>query len=194
VPSAAPMLLAFLTANHRRQATARPLVPVSIFLLGYLAVWIVYSAVATLAQWWLHKTALLSPMMAATSPVLSGGLLLAAGVFQWTPLKRACLKSCRSPLSFLMSEWREGAAGAFVMGVRHGSYCLGCCWMLMALLFVVGVMNLFWVVVIGLVVMAEKMLVRGELLGHVTGAVLVTAGVALVARLWKMRIFGQPRY
>jgi hypothetical protein len=89
-----------------------------------------------------------------------------------------------SPLSFLMSEWRDGAAGAFVMGLRHGSYCLGCCWMLMALLFVVGVMNLFWVVMIALFVMAEKMLVRGELLGHVTGIVLGTAGVVLVVRLW----------
>ena len=184
VPSAAPMILAFLSLNQRRRDTARPLVPVGIFLLGYLAVWTAFSAVATLAQWGLHKAALLSPTMAATSPVLSGGLLLAAGVFQWTPLKRACLQGCRSPLSFLMSEWREGAAGAFVMGLRHGSYCLGCCWMLMALLFVAGVMNLFWVAAIALFVMAEKIFVRGELLGHVTGAALVTAGVALMARLW----------
>jgi predicted metal-binding membrane protein len=92
------------------------------------------------------------------------------------------LKGCRSPLSFLMSEWRDGAAGAFVMGLRHGSYCLGCCWMLMALLFVVGVMNLFWVVMIALFVMAEKMMVRGELLGHATGIALVTAGVVLLVR------------
>ncbi len=184
VPSAAPMILAFLTVNHRRQTTDRPLVPVGIFLFGYLAVWTAYSAVATLAQWGLHNAALLSPAMAATSPVLSSGLLIAAGVFQWTPLKRACLKGCRSPLSFLMSEWRDGTAGAFVMGLRHGSYCLGCCWILMALLFVAGVMNLFWVAVIALFVMAEKILVRGELLGHITGVALVTAGVVLMARLW----------
>jgi predicted metal-binding membrane protein len=184
VPSAAPMILAFLTVNHRRETTAQPLVPVGIFLFGYLAVWTAYSAVATLAQWGLHKAALLSPTMAATSPVLSGGLLLAAGVFQWTPLKRACLKGCRSPLSFLVSEWRDGTAGAFVMGLRHGSYCLGCCWILMALLFVAGVMNLLWVAVIALFVMAEKILVRGELLGHVTGVALVTAGIVLMARLW----------
>src|SRR5207248_1372958 len=137
---------------------------------------------ATLAQWGLHKAALLSATMAATSPVLSGGLLLVAGVFQWTPLKRACLRGCRSPLSFLMSEWRDGAPGAFVMGLRHGSYCLGCCWMLMALLFVAGVMNLFWVALISLFVMAEKILVRGELLGQATGVVLAIAGVALMAR------------
>jgi predicted metal-binding membrane protein len=184
VPSAAPMVLAFLAMNHRRQTAARPLVPVGIFLVGYLAVWTAYSAGATLAQWGLHKAALLSPTMAATSPVLSGGLLLAAGVFQWTPLKHACLKGCRSPLSFLMSEWRDGTAGAFVMGLRHGSYCLGCCWILMGLLFAAGVMNLFWVAVIALFVMAEKILVLGEVLGHVTGVALVTAGVVLMARLW----------
>jgi predicted metal-binding membrane protein len=184
VPSAAPMILAFLEVNHRRRTTAQPLVPVGIFLGGYLAVWIAYSAVATLAQWGLHKAALLSPAMAATSPVLSGGLLLAAGIFQWTPLKRACLKGCRSPLSFLMSEWRDGTAGAFVMGLQHGSYCLGCCWMLMALLFVAGVMNLFWVAAIALFVMAEKVVLRGELFGHLTGVALVIAGVVHMARLW----------
>jgi predicted metal-binding membrane protein len=122
--------------------------------------------------------------MAATSPVLNGGLLIAAGVFQLTPLKRACLKGCRSPLTFLMSEWRDGAAGAFLMGVRHGSYCLGCCWILMALLFVAGVMNLFWVAIIALLVMAEKILAKGEVLGHIAGIALVTAGVTLIARHW----------
>jgi len=184
VPSAAPMLLTFLSVNRRRQTATRPLVPVGIFLAGYLAVWTAYSAVATLTQWGLHKAALLSPAMAATSPVLSGGLLVAAGIFQWTPLKHVCLNGCRSPLSFLMSEWRDGRAGAFIMGLRHGSYCVGCCWVLMGLLFVAGVMNLLWVAVIALFVMAEKTLPRGELLGHVTGVALVAAGVGLMARVW----------
>jgi predicted metal-binding membrane protein len=184
LPSAAPMVLAFLGVNHRRQAAGRPFVPVGIFVAGYLAVWTAYSAVATLAQWGLHKAALLSPAMAATSPFLSGGLLIAAGIFQWTPLKHMCLKGCRSPLSFLMSEWRDGWPGAFIMGLRHGSYCVGCCWVLMALLFVAGVMNLLWVAVIAFFVMAEKTLPRGELLGHVTGAALVAAGVGLMARVW----------
>ena len=184
LPSATPMLLAFLTVNRQRQASARPYVPVSIFLFGYLAVWTVFSAVATLAEWGLHQAALLSPAMAATSPALNGGLLIAAGVFQWTPLKRTCLKGCRSPLSFLMSEWREGAAGAFIMGLRHGAFCVGCCWVLMALLFVAGVMNLFWVAVIALFVMAEKILGKGELLGHIAGIALVMAGVAMMAHLW----------
>lgn len=184
LPSATPMLLAFLTVNKQRQAAARPYVPVSIFLFGYLAVWTGFSAVATLAEWGLHQAALLSPAMAATSPTLNGGLLIAAGVFQWTPLKSACLKGCRSPLTFLMREWREGAAGAFIMGLRHGAFCVGCCWVLMALLFVAGVMNLFWVAVIALFVMAEKILAKGELLGHVTGIALLIAGAAMMARLW----------
>ena len=184
LPSAAPMIFAFLGVNHRRQTAGREFVPVGIFVAGYLAVWTAYSAVATLAQWGLHNAALLSPAMAATSPFLSGALLIAAGIFQWTPLKHMCLHGCRSPLSFLMSEWRDGRAGAFVMGLRHGSYCVGCCWVLMALLFVAGVMNLLWVAVIALFVMAEKTLPRGELLGQVTGVALVAAGVALMARVW----------
>jgi predicted metal-binding membrane protein len=130
----------------------------------------------------LHEAALLSPAMAATSPLLSGGLLIVAGVFQWTPLKHACLKGCRSPLSFLMSEWREGASGALVMGLRHGAYCVGCCWVLMALLFVAGVMNLLWVAVIALFVMAEKILAKGELFGRIGGIAMIAAGVALVTR------------
>lgn len=184
LPSAAPMVLAFLSVNQRRQSAGQPFVPVGIFLAGYLAIWTAYSAVATLAQWGLHKTALLSPAMTATSPLLNGGLLIAAGIFQWTPLKRGCLKGCRSPLSFLMSEWRDGKTGAFIMGLRHGSYCVGCCWILMALLFVAGVMNLLWVAVIALFVMAEKTLPRGELLGRVTGVALMAAGVGLMARVW----------
>jgi predicted metal-binding membrane protein len=122
--------------------------------------------------------------MAATSPVLNGVLLIAAGIFQWTPLKLACLKGCRSPLSFLMSEWREGAAGAFVMGLKHGAYCVGCCWVLMALLFVAGVMNLLWVAVIALFVMAEKMLPKGELIARISGVALILAGVAMAAHLF----------
>ena len=184
VPSAAPMVLAFLGVNQRRQAAGRPFVPAGIFVAGYLAIWTGYSAVATLAQWGLHKAALLSPAMTATSPFLSGSLLIAAGIFQWTPLKRLCLKGCRSPLLFLMSEWRDGNAGAFIMGLRHGSYCVGCCWVLMALLFVAGVMNLLGVAVIAIFVMAEKSLPRGELLGHVTGVALVVAGVGRMARVW----------
>jgi len=184
VPSAVPMVQAFLAVQEGRKNSSRQFVPAGVFLWGYIVVWSAFSAAATLAQWGLHKAALLSPMMVATSPVVSGGLLLAAGVFQWTPLKRACLRGCRSPLSFLMGEWREGTAGAFRMGLRHGAYCVGCCWALMALLFVVGVMNLVWIAVIAIFVMAEKVLPRGELLGHIGGVALVGAGIAVIAKIW----------
>jgi predicted metal-binding membrane protein len=127
VPTAAAMILLFATVQRQRRAQARPYVPTGIFVSGYLLVWTGFSVLATLAQWGLHSAALLSPMMGSTSPVLGGLLLLAAGLFQWTPLKYACLQHCRSPLSFLMTESREGHRGALGMGLRHGSYCTGCC-------------------------------------------------------------------
>ena len=181
-PAAAPMILMFATMHRRRIAEGRAAAPTAIFILGYLVVWAIYSVVAALAQAGLHAAALLAPAMVATSPLLAGGLLVAAGVFQWTPLKRACLAACRSPLSFLMTGWREGSAGAFVMGLRHGLYCLGCCWVLMALLFVAGVMNLLWVAAIAAAILVEKVVPRGDLVGSVAGVVLVAAGVLLVAR------------
>ena len=156
--------------------------PTAILILGYLVVWTVYSVVAALAQAGLHAAAQLSPAMAATSPLLAGGLLVAAGVFQWAPLKRACLAACRSPLSFLMTGWREGPAGAFVMGFRHGLYCLGCCWALMALLFASGVMHLLWVAAKAVAVLVEKVVPRGDLVGRLAGTVLAAAGVLLVVR------------
>jgi len=184
VPSATPMILTFLSVNQRRKAADRPYVPTAIFVFGYLAVWTAFSAAATFAEWGLHQAAMLSTTMTATNEALNGGLLIAAGIFQWTPLKRACLQGCRSPLSFLMSEWREGTAGAFVMGVRHGAYCAGCCWFLMALLFVAGVMNLLWVAILSLFVMAEKVLPKGEVVARIAGVALMIAGVAHIARLW----------
>ena len=181
-PAAAPMILMFATIHRRRSAEGRPAVPTAIFVLGYLVVWTIYSVVAALAQAGLHAAALVSPAMAATSPLLAGSLLVAAGVFQWTPLKRACLAACRSPLSFLMTGWREGRAGAFVMGLRHGRYCLACCWALMALLFVAGVMNLLWVAAIAVAVLIEKVVPRGDVVGRLAGVALVAAGVLLFAR------------
>lgn len=108
-------------------------------------------------------------------------LLLVAGVFQWTPLKRACLVVCRSPLGFVMRHWREGRRGALGMGVRHGLYCLGCCWALMALLFVAGVMNLVWVAMLAVAVLIEKVAPRGDLVGRIAGVALVAAGLWLLA-------------
>jgi predicted metal-binding membrane protein len=177
LPSASPMILTFTAMNRRRTAQGRPVVHTGVFALGYLVVWMLYSAVASVAQWMLHAAALLSPGMATTSTYLGGGLLVAAGVFQWTSIKRACLTACRSPLSFLMTRWRDGATGAFVMGLRHGAYCVGCCWVLMALLFVAGVMNLVWVGAIAAFVLVEKVVAGGDLVGRITGIALAAAGL-----------------
>jgi predicted metal-binding membrane protein len=182
MPAAAPMILMFATIHRRRAAEGRIAVPTAIFVLAYLVVWAIFSVVAAVAQAGLHAAALLSPAMAATSPWLAGGLLIVAGMFQWTPLKRGCLAACRSPLSFLMTGWSEGRGGAVLMGLRHGLYCLGCCWALMALLFVAGVMNLLWVAAIAVAVLVEKVVPRGDLVGRLAGVALVVAGVLLVAR------------
>jgi predicted metal-binding membrane protein len=177
LPTAAPAILLFAAMSRRHREQRSPLAPTAVFGLGYLLVWTGYSLLATAAQWGLHSAALLSPMMVNTSPVLGGVLLLAAGIFQWTPLKYACLAHCRSPLGFFMTNWREGTSGALLMGLRHGSYCVGCCWVLMALLFVTGVMNLLWVAAMAVFILAEKVLPHGQLVGRVAGGMLVLAGL-----------------
>jgi predicted metal-binding membrane protein len=180
VPSASPLILTFATVNRKRLDRQDPAAPTAMFLLGYFVVWTLFSVVAVVAQWGLHAAALLSPTMVSTSSILGGVLLIAAGVFQWTPLKHACLNHCRSPLGFLMTEWREGKGGALVMGVKHGSYCVGCCWILMALLFAAGVMNLLWVAAIAAFVLTEKVLPRGDLVGRIAGGVMVLAGIVIL--------------
>jgi predicted metal-binding membrane protein len=180
LPSAAPMLLIFGALNRNRREQDSPYVPVGVFLLGYLAIWTAFSALAAIAQWALHGAALLSPTMASTSRLLSGALLLAAGVFQWTSLKRVCLVHCRTPLSFLMAGWRDGRLGAFLMGLRHGAYCSGCCWLLMALLFVAGVMNMWWVAMIAALVLAEKVAPKGLGFGKVVGVLWIVWGLWFV--------------
>ena len=124
--------------------------------------------------------ALLSPTMAGTSAFLGGGLLIAAGAFQWSPVKYACLSKCRTPLGFLMTEWREGKDGALRMGLKHGFYCLGCCWVLMSLLFVLGVMNLLWIAALAVFVLIEKVAPRGHTVSRVTGVGLIGWGLYLI--------------
>jgi len=172
VPSAAPMILTFAAVNRKKQEQERPFVPTFAFVCGYLGIWAVFSILAALAQWILHSLALLSPRMVSTSPLLAGILLILAGVFQWTQLKGACLRHCRTPLSFLMTEWREGYKGAFLMGLKHGAFCTGCCWALMALLFVAGVMNIWWIAVITAVVLIEKLAPKGLWVGRLAGMAL----------------------
>jgi predicted metal-binding membrane protein len=178
--SAAPVMLLFAGAHVRRGARRAPLI-VLIFGLGYAAVWVGFSACAVLAQWALHHAAMLSPAMAASSPQVGGAILCAAGVYQLTPFKRACLLHCQSPLGFLMTRWRDGMLGALQMGMRHGAYCFGCCWALMCVLFVVGVMNLVWVATLALFVFLEKMGPAGTVVARVTGAAMIVVGVLLFA-------------
>jgi predicted metal-binding membrane protein len=180
LPSATPTILLFGSVARRRRLQGQPAVPVAVFALGYLAVWIVYAIVAGAAQWELHRVALLSPAMAAGSPAFAGGLLIAAGIYQWLPVKGTCLSHCRSPLGFFATEWREGIGGALAMGMRHGTYCVGCCWLLMALLFVAGVMNLAWVAIIAGFVLVEKLVPRGDRLGRLAGLGLVLWGAWLI--------------
>jgi predicted metal-binding membrane protein len=157
LPSATPMVRMFARSAGAR--SGRPVGSLTgAFVGGYLAVWTLFSAVITLAQWGLLELRLVTPMMESASAWLSGGLLVAAGVYQFTGFKNACLDKCRNPMGFLMTEWRPGRHGAFVMGLRHGAFCTGCCAMLMLLLFVLGVMNLVWIIVLTLVVLAEKLL------------------------------------
>ena len=145
IPTVAPTVLTFALLNRKRREQERPFVATSAFLGGYLAVWTVFSLMIAIAQWALHGAAMLSTLMASRSAWLGDGLLVAAGLFQFTPWKHACLRHCRSPLDSLIAGWREGGWGAFVMGWRNGAYCTGCCWVLMALLFVFGVMNVLWI-------------------------------------------------
>ena len=179
LPSATPMASVFATLNERRGESART----AAFVAGYVALWVAFGAAATAAQWALQRMGLLSPMIVSVSPALSGALLIIAGVFQFTPLKQACLRACRSPLGFLLTDWRDGLSGAAQMGVRHGLYCLGCCWALMALLFVGGAMNLLWIAALTLLVAMEKLAPKGEALAKALGVLMIAVGA--VRLIWR---------
>ena len=161
LPSVTPTVMIYERVRAKREAAGRPFVPTGGFVTGYLLAWFGFSLVATALNWWLHTGGTLSSMMGRVAPTTGGALLIVGGLFQWTPLKDACLKHCRSPMGFLTAHWREGTVGAVRMGLHHGAYCLGCCWMLMVLLFVLGVMNLPSVAVLAIVVLAEKTLPFG---------------------------------
>ncbi len=179
--TATPVLLLF-SGMHGQQGERGAPFTVLLFGLGYITVWLGFSASAALAQWGLHQGALLSSSMAAASPRLAGAILIAAGAYQLTPAKGACLRQCQSPLGFLLSNWRDGASGALQMGLRHGVYCLGCCWALMCVLFAVGVMNLAWVAALTAFILVEKFGRTGALISRVGGVVMIAFGVLVVAR------------
>ena len=181
LPSAAPMILLFATINRRQRETGHPYVATSIFAVGYLAAWAGFSLVAVILQWGFERTGILSPMLVGTNVIFGGVLLLAAGVYQLTPIKHACLRHCRSPLAFLSTHWRRDARGALRMGLVHGAFCVGCCWFLMGLLFFGGVMNLYWIAGLALLVLFEKTVPAGHWLGYATGVVLLVWGAGMLA-------------
>jgi predicted metal-binding membrane protein len=180
LPGAAPVLLLFARVNRTQKVRDRPYVPTGFFGVGYLAVWGCFSAVTTGLQRGFEQLGLLGPMMTATNYWLGGAILLAAGVWQLTPLKGVCLRHCRSPLSFLTQQWRQGRLGAFRMGLEHGAYCLGCCWFLMGLLFFGGIMNLFWIAGVACFVLLEKAIPMGHWFGRVAGVCFAAWGVLML--------------
>ena len=182
LPSAAPMTLTFATINGRRRERGSAYVPTALFVAGYLLAWAGFSVAATLAQWGLERAALMTPMMRTSSPLLGAALFVAAGIYQLTPLKHACLKRCRTPPSFVLHHWRDGAVGALRMGVEHGAYCLGCCALLMTLLFVGGIMNLLWVAAIAVFVLIEKAMPAGETVARAAGVLAIGFGAWMAAQ------------
>ena len=182
VPSAAPAVLLFLLIRRKQATLDNPPVDTGVFVAGYLVVWAGFSLIATTLQWALQSLGLMSMDMKTNSLVLGGLLLIAAGLYQFTFVKRACLQHCQNPLLFFSSHWRSGAGGAFLMGLQHGAYCLGCCWFLMALLFFGGVMNILWIAGIAIYVGMEKLLPRYNWLSTGMGIVLSVAGMVVISR------------
>lgn len=185
VPGAFPMIGAFAAINRRRRARQAPYVPTALFLAGYLTLWAGFSILATVLQWLLQKLGLVSTMMESASHYLSAALFVAAGLYQFSALKERCLAHCRSPDGFILSEWRDGALGAAIMGLRHGLFCLGCCAALMALLFAVAVMDLRWVAALTALVTAEKLLPGARVWRIAIGAALLAAGLGFAVAGWQ---------
>jgi predicted metal-binding membrane protein len=184
LPSAAPMVLLYAQVVRKAESQGRDVraaASIAAFACGYLSWWILFSALAVALQFGLERSALLSTMMNSRSAVLSGALLIAAGLYQLTPLKTRCLDHCRSPAAFIAAHWRPGVTGAWRMGLAHGAYCVGCCAVLMLLLFVGGVMNLVWIAGLALFVAFEKFAPFGADVAKAVAALLIAAGVALVA-------------
>lgn len=181
LPSATPMILIFSTVNRKRHLSGNKIVPTWIFLSGYLLVWIGFSIMATGTQWGMHTLSLISPELKIINPLVSGMVLMAAGIYQFTPIKDVCLKNCHSPLGFIMGNWRDGKFGALLMGLQHGKYCVGCCWAFMLLLFVAGVMNLLWVAIITIFIFLEKVAPIRHWLSRTAGFLLAAWGLGIIS-------------
>ena len=181
LPSAAPAVLLFDALQLQGDPGGRGRRATALFAAGYVLAWAAFSVLATTAQWALSEAMLLSATMTGKSNAFTGLLLVVAGAYQFTPLKSACLAQCRSPAAFLIRHRRPGPLGPVVMGFRHGVQCIGCCWALMALLFVFGVMNLLWVAVLAIFVLVEKLVPAGAFIGRIGGAAMIGAGALLMA-------------
>lgn len=181
-PSAAPMILMHARVARQSKAGGKPFAATGWFVAGYLLAWAGFSLAATLVQWVLEREALLDTRMASANILLGAVVLIAAGLYQWTPIKDACLAQCQSPFRFLMSHggFRSNVQGCLNLGFLHGIYCVGCCWVLMALLFVVGVMNVLWIALLALLVLLEKLTPWGRWVARVAGAACVVAGTWMV--------------
>jgi predicted metal-binding membrane protein len=180
LPAVTPLVLLFAKVARSRAERGQSYVSTAFFVAGYFTVWTLFSLVAALAQWILHGAALLSPQMTANTPLVAGAIFIGAGAFQFSSLKRACLNHCRSPLTFLMTDWREGRTGAFLMGWKHGLFCTACCWLLMLLLFAVGVMNLLWIALLALFALSERIAPKAWHLSQISGIALLCFGTWLV--------------
>jgi predicted metal-binding membrane protein len=181
-PSVAPMILLYARVGRQAAMQGKPFAASAWFAAGYLLSWTAFSLAATSAQWALERAALLTPMMESASNILGGVVLIAGGFYQWTPLKGVCLSYCQAPLTFIMHHggFQREPAGALALGFRHGIYCIGCCWALMALLFVGGVMNLLWIAALAILVLLEKVLPFGRLVARLAGVVFIAGGVCLL--------------
>lgn len=193
LPAAAPMIFVFASAQARRSCQVA--IPTWIFVAGYLLVWaaaggIVYGIVQIGSE---LATGLAPPERARWAPIALGLTLAVAGLYQFTPVKRVCLSHCRSPFAFVVQHWRNGRTGALVMGLRHGLYCLGCCWALFAVMVAAGIMSLAWMLLITLVVFVEKVFPQGRRLGTATGAALVVLGIVVASGSAEMPWLPQPR-
>jgi predicted metal-binding membrane protein len=181
LPATAPAIDAFATIARRRSARREPYTPTLAFVAGYALAWFCFGAVAVVVQWQLYRAALLTPHMQTASPILAGAALLMAGLYQLTPVKLACMRGCRSPISFIMAEWREGNAGAVAMGLRHGWLCVGCCWAIMSLMLCVSVMDLRWAAALALYTAVERLAPGGDtVIAPAFGSAAILGGVSLI--------------
>ena len=180
VPTVVPIVLVFAMVNRKRHEQKKLYVSTGFFILGYLIVWTVFSLLMTFLQEWLQARAFISTNMVLNNQILQGSILVLAGIFQWTPFKNKCLTHCRSPFDFMMTDWREGIGGAVMMGLRHGTFCLGCCWLLMILLFVGGVMNIAWIIFLTIFVLGEKTFPYGRLISRVAGIAFFVWGSIII--------------